>query len=526
MISQSNPYLAQAYQVLPRLLALFDRDATSASYGMGDRYYWAWGLIDFGNGTMQGAAHGLATLWKNGFWPYPTEDTFFLQRIRSLFAAAAKLTRNDGSLEEAFPNEGSYCVTALVAFDLLCALGLLKGNLSDDTTNEWAATIAPMIEFLLKADETHAIISNHLATAAAALTRWHAHTGCLRSEEKALMLLKRICNHQSKEGWFKEYDGADPGYQTLCTYYLADVHDLRPDWELYEPLRNSIRFLCYFAHPDGSFGGSYGSRSTRFYYPAGFEQLAPHIPEANTLCSFMRKSISEMRVVTLSCMDTPNLVPMFNAYCRAAVLYGQTEEDVYPEQSLPAFTLRSSRSFPEAGFLIDGGSRHYTIISTHKGGVVAHFKDSKKALINSGVVVRDSNGTLGSSQAYEPENYVLAERGKITVKAPITAMPKRLPHPKEFLLLRILCCTLFRVRAFREWTKRMLVKHLITKKEEWPIKNRRTILLGEDLTIHDELMDPGNYQYVKPQGDFVAIHMASQGYWQIQDEEACHDPSL
>lgn len=519
MVTRSNPYIPQIYQVLPRLLALFDRDATSASCGMGDRYHWAWGLIDFGNGTMQGAAHGLAVLWKNGLWPYATERELFLQRIADIFAAAAKLTRRDGSLEEAFPHEGSYCVTALVAFDLLCALDLLKDDVSDSTASEWKATVAPMINFLLKSDETHAIISNHLATAAAALTRWHACTGCLRSERKASELLSAILHHQSAEGWFKEYDGADPGYQTLCTCYLADVHDFRPDWNLIQPLKRSMEFLIHFAHPDGSFGGTYGSRSTRFYYPAGIEQLAPLIPEANSLRSFMRTNISTMRTVTLTCMDAPNLVPMFNAYCRAATLYGKTEEDPRPELHLPAFTLRSSRSFPEAGLVVDGGLRHYTIISTHKGGVVAHFKDGKRTLSDSGVVVRRPDGKTGSSQGYRPENNLMVEEEKITVEAPIMTMPKRLPRPAEFLLLRILCCTLFRVRYFREWTKRMIVRHLITKKDEWPVMNRRIILLGEDLTVRDELSAPGRYERLENTGDFVAIHMASLGYWQIQDEE-------
>ena len=49
----SNPYLKEIRANLPRLLSLFDNDRTSFSYGIGDRYHWAWGLIDFGNGTFQ-----------------------------------------------------------------------------------------------------------------------------------------------------------------------------------------------------------------------------------------------------------------------------------------------------------------------------------------------------------------------------------------------------------------------------------------------------------------------------------------
>ena len=76
----------------------------------------------------------------------------------------------------------------------------------------------------------------------AALARWHRH-GDIQAESKAKNLLARILANQSVEGWFSEYQGADPGYQSLCTYYLADVHRVRPDWQLLEPLRASISFL-------------------------------------------------------------------------------------------------------------------------------------------------------------------------------------------------------------------------------------------------------------------------------------------
>ena len=98
-------------------------------------------------------------------------------------------------------------------------------------------------------------------------------------------------------------------------------------------------------------------------------------------------------------------------------------------------------------------------------------------------------------------------------------MNKRLPSPANFLLLRLLCCTVFRIRSLREWTKRMLVRLLITGKNTWPIENTREILLGEELAINDATILPEGYERVTIPGPFVAIHMASQGYWQIQDEE-------
>ena len=517
-----NPYLRELQANLPRLLAMFDADPTSGSCGMGDRYYWAWGLIDFGNGTFQGAAHGMARLWRSGLWPYATPQTQFIARIDSLFCAADKLTRKDGSLEEAFPNEGSYCVTALVAFDLLCALDLLRTEIDEPIQSRWLEIIAPMATYLKTADETHALISNHLATAVAALARWHQATRDTAAQARARQLLDRILRHQSVEGWFKEYEGADPGYQSLCTYYLADVHHTRPDWALLEPLRKSIEFLWHFAHPDGSFGGLYGSRCTRFYYPAGVLALAGEIPEAAALAAFMTQSIHRQTVVTLSAIDEPNFVPTFNAYCWAAVLSRQGLGAVAPSHEciLPALdTTPTRKSYPQAGLLVDRGVQHYTIVSTHKGGVLYHFAAGKAAIQNAGIVVRDPKGRLGSSQTYEMANKVTWQGDALEVQAAIALMPKQLPSPMQFIALRVLCVTAFRFAALREWVKQQLVRMLITGAKPWPASNTRTIQLGEKLTLTDEPILPHGYMQLKDIKMFVPIHMASQGYWQIQDEE-------
>jgi hypothetical protein len=516
----ANTYLKEVQANLPRLLALIDRDQTSGSYGMADRYHWAWGLIDFGNATFQGMANGLARLWCSGLWPYGTQQPHFVKRIDSLYLGAAKLTRADGSLEEAFPNEGSFCVTALVAFDLLVALDLLKHQVGVEKRMSWLAVVRPMIEYLLKVEETHAIISNHLATAVAALVRWHQLTGDKDAEIRARQLMDRILENQSEEGWFREYQGADVGYQSLCTCYLADVHQLRPDWQLLEPIRRSIQFMWHFAHPDGSFGGLYGSRCTRFYYPAGVMALADEIPEAGTLATQMAKSIAGERVVTLSSIDEPNLIPTFNSYCWAAAL-ACTSASVQstPLPKLPAQLRDPMRLyFPKAGVLIDRGESHYTIIATGKGGITYHFATDNPPVIDAGVVVRNARGQLASSQG-SSELEINEEKGVLTIVASIFPMPKQRPNPWQFLVLRLMCVSIFKVPLVREFIKRILVRLLITGSAPWPLKNKRILFLGKDLTIQDETELKPGYEIVKGVNSFVPIHMASQGYWQRQDED-------
>ncbi len=516
----ANPYLQEVQTNLPRLLALIDTDRTSRSYGLGDRYFWAWGLIDFGNATFQGAANGLARLWSSGLWPYSTPQDVFFERLDSLFKGTAFLTRKDGSLEEAFPHEGSYCVTALVAFDLLCALDQLREELGTAKRDEWTRILQPLVSYLVKADETHGLISNHLATAVAALARWHELTGDKASEAKACKLLKRILLNQSTEGWFREYDGADPGYQTLCTCYLADVHLRRPDWKLEEPLRKSLDFLSYFSHPDGSFGGIYGSRSTRFYFPSGVLALRNLSPKAAALAAVMAKCVAQQKVVPLSAIDEPNLVPMFNAYCWSAQLVADIHEESQLGGLPCAVGSAFRRNFPDAGLWIDAGPEHYTIVNAHKGGVVAHYPKGGKPLIDGGLVVRNPKGQLGSTQVFEKDRTVSLKGDELCIESEIGPMPKKLTTPIHFIIVRILGMTVFRFSAPREWFKRMLVRLLMKSPRKWPITNQRRISLGSRISIQDVCDLPEGYVKCTPTGPFVAIHMASQGYWQLQDEGA------
>lgn len=522
-MSKENLYLEEIVKNLPRILSLIDNDKTSCGYGLGDRYYWAWGLTDFGNGTFQGIANGLAQLWVSGLWPFETSFNTFAERIDSLFLGAKKLTRKNGSLEEAFPNEGSYCVTALVAFDLLVTIDLLHQLIDQKKKQEWISIVEPLVRFLIKNDETHAFISNHLATAAAALFRWYDLTDQESgASTKAELLVSRILKNQSKEGWFKEYEGADPGYQTLCTYYLADLHLKQKHLKLLDPLAKSLQFLWHFAHPDGSFGGYYGSRSTRFYNPAGILALGEEIPEARALSSFMIRSIKESRVVTLSCMDEPNLVPMFNSFAWSASLvkkFSANKESFPKDLNLPCNDRNPLREdFSHAGLLVDRGAEYYSIINYKKGGVVQHFVDHKLELVDTGAVFKSSQGKFGSNQNFDPNLKYEMNENKVAIHNQVTEMPKQLPSCLQFLLLRICCFTIFRSSLIRELTKRFLVKYLITKPKKWPFWNEREIILGKSLEIQDKHQEVKGFTKLENSKPFVAIHMASKGYWQIQDE--------
>lgn len=511
-VMNNNIYLEHIYSTLPRVLSLFDMDETSKTYGVGDRYFWAWKLIDFGNGTFQGAVNGVARLIKNKLLPNYISEKKAIEFIDAAFQGAEYLTRNDGSLEEAFPNEASYCVTALVAYDLLTAIELLEQVFTIGKKGNLLNIVKPMISFIEKNDEYHAFISNHLATAVAALYKWEK-LNCSISK-KGKILLDRILENQSEEGWYREYEGADPGYQSLCTYYLSDAYTIKPTDRLKKSLEKSIKFISYFIHPDGSFGGVYGSRNTRFFYPGGFSILAKSIKLAGVVADDMKKSICSGKTVVLNTIDDPNLMPMFNSYCLAAsndCTMNNISEQL-PFQKPGNFR----KTFNEAGLIVDKKNGRYTIISFTKGGVCYSYSE-ENTMINTGKIIRDKKGLIYSNQHFNENNNMKITEDKIIVKSSFAKMHKDLFSPFKMIVLRLLNLSIMRIPLFNKIIKDILVKFLITGAKTIKVNNTRTITLGDKIKISDEFENLNKKYTVCKTDVFSHIHMASQGYWQIQD---------
>ena len=519
----SNPYMDQIANTLPRVLSLFDVNRTRDTFGYGDRYYWSWKLIDFSNGTFQGVAHGLARLLRDDLVPDYSSTEEITSLIDAVFAGTQRMMRRDGSMEEAFPYESSFCVTALVAFDLLVAIDLLGDSIPVETAQRYQRTVEPLIEFMKRSDETHGIISNHLATAVAALHRWGACMDDVSAREKGDLLLERILEYQSEEGWYREYSGADPGYQTLCTHYLADVYHTTESERLLDSLRKSLRFLIYCAHPDGSFGGHYGSRNTHFMYPSGLEYLSSVIPEAEALGEFCRKGIPAFRHVTLMAMDEPNLIPMFNSYCWAAAeVKSRDAGRAAARCQLPfeRFQEKPHRSyFPQAGLLVDVRADCYTIVNLAKGGVVYQFSNSPGESISSeidcGVLIRHRNGKVSSTQHIAEETEVTIEDDLITVRHSFAGIELPNITPFRFTVFRFISITCFRFPLLRRIIKDFLINHIVYRKPDCQGENLRRVSFGEAcLSISDSWSGiEGTREDVGSAG-FSAIHMASEGYWQ------------
>lgn len=216
-------------------------------------------------------------------------------------------------------------------------------------------------------------------------------------------------------------------------------------------------------------------------------------------------------------------MPMFNSYAWAAAMKLEAKltcEEKNQELILPCKDQSKMRIFyPKAGLFLDRGPNHYSVISTHKGGVIYHFQNGCRTLIDAGVVVSNKNAQLGSTQGFNQNNLIRQREECLEIKSSITVMPKKLPDPLQFILIRIFGWTFFQSTTLRELIKRVLVNLLITRRQTWPVTNLRIIHFGEALFFEDRTSLISDYTVVENISNFVPIHMASQGYWQIQDEE-------
>lgn len=295
---------------------------------------------------------------------------------------------------------------------------------------------------------------------------------------------------------------------------------------LAEPLRRSLRFLSYFAHPDRSFGGLYGHRNTRVYQPGGIAELSGEFVEAASLSGFMLEGIRKRTCVGLSSIDAPNLVPMFNSYCKAAAAADLITQQMAGQlPSVPCEDHRPfQRHFEEAGIIIDKRKEAYTIINWKKGGTVARYSsDGTDVCIDAGVLGNYTrSGRLVSTQGPGGAPRVVIEADRIEVHTQFTEVINRLPGPLDFLLLRIACVTVLRLGWVRELVKQLLVRHLMTRIRPVPVWNTREIRLGRRFAVKDAQTGKDTIKRMPAPRGFVSIHGATQGYWQVGDDSGDH----
>lgn len=382
-------YLDAALPAISRILASVDRNPFGPSYGCCDRQYWHYRTAAFPSEMYQEAALPLALAYTRR---YPGGTWFGETRLAEAAVAilrfSARSAHADGSCDDYYPNEralGAAVFSLQAAAETYRLLGL--------NDPELLRFFVRRAEWIAAHDESGRL-TNHHALSALALWRVAKLTRRADLRQAAIQRLERVLAWQSPEGWFPEYEGADPGYQTVTIDCLAKFN-AEPGFEwLAEPLRRAVAFCRWFLHTDDSYSGCYGSRGTRHFYPHGMELLADGNADAAALADGHLRALARGTAAGFDDdrMYVHRVANLLEAYDR------RIERRMLGERT--SKPVGRQKSFHSAGLYVRRDTASHTVVSTARGGVFRHSAGDA-VTVDTGIVVEFADGRVAVSQTHD-----------------------------------------------------------------------------------------------------------------------------
>jgi hypothetical protein len=485
MTATHRHHFAQAaLALIPKILTLQDRNTHSPTYGCFDRNFWHYKIIDFPSGMAAEFVWPLALAYA-----LPIEGNPYYQQasIREWAIAgmryAARSAHPDGSCDDYFPFEkaaGAAAFALLAGLESYTLLGLgTDGALPSKDDAEIRAFFEKRADWLADHHESGRL-TNHQALIVLCLDKAGRMFRTDRWEALKNKRLERVLEWQNEEGWFQEYEGADPGYHTLTCGLLAQYLAIHPEHaQLRAALEKAIQFATHFVHPDGSFGGEYTSRNTYNYFPHGFEIAGQWFPEA--------PGLNDRFAVGLE----SGLAPCYaddHILGHHAWSYLLAWQHWHEQRPTKAKAPQGRTHFKNAGLIIERRGDATLYLALNKGGVFKFFlgdrlvhSDTGLSVVVAGKKRRNAVSHLVGSYAVElaDDSYALAGNlGWAKTKGMTTF---------NLVVLRGLMYTVG--RFFPDLIRKLLQKLLITGKKPAPFEFKRRIAWGQgnELEVTDEL---------------------------------------
>ncbi|HXG93436.1 MAG TPA: hypothetical protein VNN73_13900 [Blastocatellia bacterium] len=488
-----------ALEQIPKILTLLDRNPHSPTYGCFDRNFWHYRIIDFPSGMAQELALPLALAYKldipnNPFY----QQAVIKDWVEAAILYAARSAHRDGSCDDYFPNERAGGAAAFSLFACIESYSLLGLN------NPVAIGF-----FMRRADwlahhHESGRLSNHQALIALCLELLSRLLKTKEWDEAKEQRIERVLAWQSDEGWFQEYEGCDPGYHTLTLWCLTRLYELNPTAKLKDAIERAVRVASEFIHPDGSYGGEYGSRNTYNYFPHGFELAGRWMPEALTVND---RFLMGVRNGLAPCYSDDHIIG------HHAWNYLLAWRDYVEQRPALAPRARGRVELKEAGLLIDRRGAAELYVALNKGGVFKLFRNEKLTASDTHLSLRVSARKIISS---EPKVINKGDRVEIYVPARIAGKTRNaVAHlvddyetevddneirvsgslgwakqsqmtTMKLIALRLVMLTVG--RFFPNLIRWLLQRMLITGKSRAPFEFTRALKWGgEELIVTDEL---------------------------------------
>ena len=439
---------------------------------------------------------------------------------KATFQFWLNIKHKNGSHDEAYPGENSFVASGFTLFYITESFRLMENDLSNEEKSVFLKGMEATGNWLLNNTETHAFISNHRLGAAAGLYNLYELTHKDKFGQKSEEFINTVLKNQSEEGWYQEYEGADPGYLTQGIYYMAVVGYRANESSYRESLRKAIDFLSYFIHPDGTLGGEYGSRNTQFFFPGGIAISAGGNKVASVLFKQFFFGLSSGSHSGLKSLDANNLIPVLSSYCHALLFGNFPALSIADDnsKSLP-FLREEKRFFKEAGLGVYGTQKYYCLYSIFKGGVIKIYDIFKKSLRyqDCGFFYKKKS-KIFTTQIYNRKNKCEIRENKVNLEADFYKKREVFLSPFKIVIFRLLSCASSFSNHISRLLKKLIVHKLIHSKKRGSGKLLRSIEFYDDkVLVKSRLREIPEGIRVYSGGQYTAIHMGSSQYFERED---------
>ncbi|MGF1572584.1 MAG: hypothetical protein ACFCU1_05880 [Sumerlaeia bacterium] len=501
-------YSFEAIRAMPRLILMADKNPFSKTYGSFDRSFWHYRTMDFPCGMHQEFVLPLALAYALDMPnnPYAGEE-----RLKELALAgirfADKSSYPNGTCDDYFPFERALGALVFSLYSMTESCLVLNQKRPADLK-----FFAKRGEWLMSHNETGQL-ANHQAFAALALYNVYLLTDDKKFLKASNQFRDLTLSWQKPEGWFQEYEGADPGYHSCLIGFLAKLWQKSEDDQLLDPLEKAVDFAHHFMHPDGSYAGEYGSRNTFHFYPHGFEVLSQFFPKAGEIAeSFLQKSMPDRR-------------RYYNDDDRMAAHYVydwmQAWADYNPKRQQPVSlpTKPTVTWLKGAKLFIVKTPSYHAVVAGNKGGTFKVITPQGPLESDTGLIGRLNDGKVVVTHVVDNHASIQVDETarKITIVGKFQKRSSPLPTPFKQIIFRVLLLTIGRFDA--NLVRRLLQKILITGKNVQPIGFSRSIEFGDQkISVFDEVRiepeEKRNFKDLAAGSDATSIYVANSNVYQ------------
>lgn len=456
---------------LKRLDTLVCADPSSPTFGSVDREFWAYRTVrGFSSAPFQHAMSGFAYLTKSS-------DVFDAELLRdraiSVLDYWLRSRNSNGSVDEWYRNEQSFCATAMGLHSACETLWLLKEDIEAPELNIRCQSLSQTESWL--SSKVNPLAANQLVASVSGrfvLGRLLDDDGIA---DRARDSLHWLNSQFARHGFLPEYGGLDFGYSLLSIDLLAVAH--QAGFAECEPLVDGLcRQLCTLVSASGDLPFVLGSRGTAHSFVGGVHYFSGYLSAALELRDrfAIPNSVSQVELVTH--YDDRYLATFAFAALARRSTFESVGRPALPRPSAPAGAFVQ----PPVKHVVGNGGSLY--INEAFGSALCWIPTSGSRVVHLGYVFTDESGCRWTSLTSLDQ-----ESGEYRFVRVGDALP--LQKRESLYRLVFLLCRIPHFARLVSWWARTRVGRPNRKRTIW--FTREVMHENDHIVVHDRLRISG-----------------------------------